>query len=911
MNRLSPLPLLAAGLALLLGLPAAAVAQMAPLDARVEMYTMSTGAHANAEGATARVAHAEVVEVKEAPWLRLQFSEVALGKESYLTVTSLRDGYQQRLDAEAMAVWNNSSAFFNGDAVRVELHVAPGDEGVSVRMNQVFVGEAGDGGAPESQCGPTDDRVASNDPRAGRLLDMGCTAWLIEDGRFVTAGHCLNSFFPATVVEFNVPPSTSSGAIQHPAPEDQYTVISSSEVFTDGGVGNDWGLFQTDANTQTGLTALEAQGGFYEVVQDLSPSTIRITGYGVDDSPPGSSGGRNADNQTQQTNAGPSAGSSGTTMRYRADTEGGNSGSPVIDEATGRAVGVHTHGGCSFNSNKGTSTFNAAFWQEVNAEFPVAAFSPSLSEGLEAALAAGETGPVDLTITNTGSGDLDFDFIQYSNRGGGPDAFGYGWTDSNDPGGPVFDFVDIAGTGTALSLSDDDGAFVALPFAFPFYGDDKTQVGISSNGYLTFDDADSTPSDYTNDLIPTAGTPNDLIAVYWDDFDPGNGSGGGGTVYYEDLGDGRFVVQWDEVPHFPDGDGELVTFQAILNADGTMLFQYLSFIDDASEPNSGTIGIENATGTIGLEIAANEAYVEDGLAVLIETVPSFVTGVTPASGTVPEGQSVTVTVGLSAAGLEEDTYLNNLAIVTNEPGSYAYPVRLTVTDGGGIGLMASSTTPLTVAPGGSVSFDYTVTNNTGSAATGDVFFVARSGGSVVSSGIVQSGTLQGGDAVSASFTQAVPASAPAGTYDYTINVGTFPSSAIASAPFTITVTGTATRPAGPPSGSAWSVSDTTPWALGSVAGASAVAAGADGPLGVYPNPFSGQARIAFALDAEADVRVAVYDVLGREVAVLVDGAREAGRHETVFDAAGLGAGVYLYRIEAGSEVTTGRMTLLD
>lgn len=55
-------------------------------------------------------------------------------------------------------------------------------------------------------------------------------------------------------------------------------------------------------------------------------------------------------------------------MRYQTDTEGGNSGSPVIDEATGNAVGVHTHGGCSTSgggNNSGTSTFNTAFWPQV------------------------------------------------------------------------------------------------------------------------------------------------------------------------------------------------------------------------------------------------------------------------------------------------------------------------------------------------------------------------------------------------------------------------------------------------------------------------------------------------------------------------------------------------------------------
>ena len=53
----------------------------------------------------------------------------------------------------------------------------------------------------------------------------------------------------------------------------------------------------------------------------------------------------------------------------------------------------------------------------------------------------------------------------------------------------------------------------------------------------------------------------------------------------------------------------------------------------------------------------------------------------------------------------------------------------------------------------------------------------------------------------------------------------------------------------------------------------------------------------------------VYDALGREVAVLVDGAREAGRHEVAFDAARLSAGTYLYRLEAGAFAATRTLTL--
>jgi hypothetical protein len=81
-------------------------------------------------------------------------------------------------------------------------------------------------------------------------------------------------------------------------------------------------------------------------------------------------------------------------------------------------------------------------------------------------------------------------------------------------------------------------------------------------------------------------------------------------------------------------------------------------------------------------------------------------------------------------------------------------------------------------------------------------------------------------------------------------------------------------------------------------------------LAVSPNPFSSRTTLAFEVPAAAFVRLAVYDVLGRTVAVLVDGKVGAGRHEATLDGASLPAGTYLIRLEAGSEVQTRPLTLM-
>ncbi len=78
----------------------------------------------------------------------------------------------------------------------------------------------------------------------------------------------------------------------------------------------------------------------------------------------------------------------------------------------------------------------------------------------------------------------------------------------------------------------------------------------------------------------------------------------------------------------------------------------------------------------------------------------------------------------------------------------------------------------------------------------------------------------------------------------------------------------------------------------------------------YPNPFNPTTVIGYRLSVFGQTRLAVYDLLGREVAVLVDSVMPAGAHSVNFDASGLSSGVYLLRLESGGEVAVVRVTLL-
>ncbi len=176
---------------------------------------------------------------------------------------------------------------------------------------------------------------------------------------------------------------------------------------------------------------------------------------------------------------------------------------------------------------------------------------------------------------------------------GGPDAGGYRFTDSTEPGPPIaFNFVPIAGTVVALT---DDSFSPAEPigFTFNYYGTDFTTVRICSNGFLSFV-GDSTSFNPT--ALPTSSTPNNMIAGDWTDLNPSLG----GTISFTTTGAAPnrvFTAEWLNIQHF--GGGFPVRFQiSLLETTNNIELQ----IDDGGSDGSDNtaIGIENAGGTVGL-----------------------------------------------------------------------------------------------------------------------------------------------------------------------------------------------------------------------------------------------------------------------------------------------------------------------
>ena len=340
----------------------------------------------------------------------------------------------------------------------------------------------------------------------------------------------------------------------------------------------------------------------------------------------------------------------------------------------------------------------------IGVDPPIAILTP---EFIADTIAAGDTKAVELTLTNEGNSPLTYSFpdftvanalrigkIQKSNAEiinfasglldeskGGADSrvgtepafsmgqdnsYGYTWIDSDEDGGPVYSFTDISTTGTNITeqVGADGQLEVDLPFLFDYYGKQNSSVFINANGLLSF--AEIAAITFVNRQIPVDDATNGVIAAFWDDLEPQQNEG---SVTYQSFED-RFVIQWTDVNRFIRPAEETVTFQIILFPDGAIEMMYAD-VEDVSFNNEATIGIEDPSGTDGIQVAFNTEYLKNNLAVrfmppAIPTV-SFITDVSPTSGVLGAGRSRTISATLDATELLDGTYRDVLTVSTNAP----------------------------------------------------------------------------------------------------------------------------------------------------------------------------------------------------------------------------------------------------
>ncbi|MEP0860917.1 MAG: S8 family serine peptidase, partial [Ignavibacterium sp.] len=256
---------------------------------------------------------------------------------------------------------------------------------------------------------------------------------------------------------------------------------------------------------------------------------------------------------------------------------------------------------------------------------------------------------------------------------GGPDIFGYRWIDSDEPNGPQYVWNDISTNPSAVQITswsgtlDDGYTTVPLGMTFPFYGNNYTQGYLSTNGFLSF--TALTSSYFSNGTIPNTALPNNVIAPFWDDLDGRTQ----GTVHYLQE-PGKLTIQFTNWQKY-SGTGSL-TFQVVLYSSGKIMYYYNNM---NATLNSATVGIENSTGTDGLQIAYNANYIHNNMAVKIEAAPEWLVN-NIFGGTIYNGNSMAVQLTFKTEDYPLGSYSMDVVIQSNDPltPSVTVPVQMEI-----------------------------------------------------------------------------------------------------------------------------------------------------------------------------------------------------------------------------------------
>ena len=450
---------------------------------------------------------------------------------------------------------------------------------------------------------------------------------------------------------------------------------------------------------------------------------------------------------------------------------------------------------------------------------------------------------------------------------GGPDTFGYKWKDSDEAGGPVYEWTDLSNFGTEITFNGglDDGYsnILDIGFNFTYYGVEYSQVSVSTNGFLYFGELSS--SYRSNTELPDAEIPNKIIAAFWNDLDGRTN----GIAYYKAEAD-RFIVQFTQFQKWASGGSTgNYTFQIILKKSGSILIHYKDMTGTLDE---ATIGIENESGTDGLQVAYNAAYPPSNeFSLLFYSPTGWVDSDDLDGGTLFNGSGANITLNFDTSDLEVGDYSIDLIFSTSDPDNETIVVPVTMT----VGITPVELTSFVAeADDESVLLTWTTateTNNKG-------FEIERA--------LSREGTSPGKDDwQKIGFVEGRGTTVRANEYSFTDNDKNFASGKLLYRLKQIDYDGK------------FEYSDVvevetvpTKFALEQN----------------YPNPFSKgsggnpSTKIKYALPTESAVRLSVYNILGEEIVRLVNGMVQAGYHEATWNASQIPSGIYIYRIEAVS-----------
>ncbi len=192
----------------------------------------------------------------------------------------------------------------------------------------------------------------------------------------------------------------------------------------------------------------------------------------------------------------------------------------------------------------------------------------------------------------------------------GPDQYGY-----TCESGSGFAYIDA--TNDTFLYQDDGIISLDLPFPFIFYGTTYTEIQVSSNGNLQFNNGNP---QFFNECMADGAVVNmgDMIAPYWDDLDLRFL----GFLEYEIVGstpDRIFVIEWDDVPRFGDTNDDQVTFEVQLfekSNDIVFLYQDVTTLDGYNG-SSATIGLQSEAQGVALQYGCYQPVVANATGIYI------------------------------------------------------------------------------------------------------------------------------------------------------------------------------------------------------------------------------------------------------------------------------------------------------
>ena len=293
---------------------------------------------------------------------------------------------------------------------------------------------------------------------------------------------------------------------------------------------------------------------------------------------------------------------------------------------------------------------------------------------------SGETGSVlfyDVSITTPSP---------FEHSGGGPDGFGHFWSDSDLEPSINYEWIDISNDPNTQQVtfpSNDGGTgSINIGFDFPFYEESYSQCVVNPNGWVGFGE-DNT--EWSNASIPSEDAPRPAVFGFWDDLNPVNNNCNdycSGNVYVNSNPD-RFVAWFDQVAGWWSSNPDsYYDFQIVLYPGGKVQLNYR----EITGTHSATIGIQDGSGTVGLQVAYNSNYVHNNLSVqIIESESSDWLDVSSENnelnGLLSAGETAEFTVTADASGLELGVYDAWIILDTNVEQDIESPVVLSVIEG--------------------------------------------------------------------------------------------------------------------------------------------------------------------------------------------------------------------------------------